>query len=116
MINIHEKEVNKIAECNLLHDIISPPKRDKYLNGHYSLIIHGCMNTRLSRARFKNFLIILDIGCSSAVVMGRLVEKIRLREDYVMQLHTQSGNIINNLKVKIDITLPALSLTNFMTW
>ena len=26
VIHIHEKEVNKIAECSLLHGIINPPK------------------------------------------------------------------------------------------
>ena len=31
-IRIHDKEVNKIAEYNLLHDIINPPKRTKILN------------------------------------------------------------------------------------
>ena len=29
MTRIHDIEVNKIAECNLLHDILNPPKRTK---------------------------------------------------------------------------------------
>ena len=29
MIHINDKEVNKMAECNLLHDITNPPKRAK---------------------------------------------------------------------------------------
>ena len=29
LIYIHNKEVNKIAECNLLYDTISPPKHTK---------------------------------------------------------------------------------------
>ena len=33
MTHIHEK-VNKIAEYNLLYDIINPPKRTKSLNGY----------------------------------------------------------------------------------
>ena len=33
-----------------------------------------------------------------------------------MQWHTQAGNITTNLKVKVDLTLPALSANNFMTW
>ena len=32
MTCIHDNEVNNIAECNLLHDIINPPKRTKKLN------------------------------------------------------------------------------------
>ena len=46
MTRVHFKEVNKIFECNLLHDIINPPKRAKHLNSHYSPILLGCMNTR----------------------------------------------------------------------
>ena len=49
MIYIHDKEVNKISECNLLHDIINPPKRAKNLYSHYSPILNVCMNTRKGR-------------------------------------------------------------------
>ena len=52
---IHNNEVNNIAECNLLHYIINPPKRAKTLNSHYSHIIHGCMNTRKGKSEFKTF-------------------------------------------------------------
>ena len=55
MMRIHDKEVNKIAECNLLHDIINLPKCAKILNRYYSHIIHGCMNTRHDREFFKKF-------------------------------------------------------------
>ena len=53
MIYIHDNEVKNIPEYNLLHDIINPPKRAKNINSHYSLIIHGCLNTRKGRAKFK---------------------------------------------------------------
>ena len=33
-----------------------------------------------------------------------------------MQWHTQAVNITTNLKVNIDFTLPALSVTNATTW
>ena len=33
-----------------------------------------------------------------------------------MQWNTQAGNITTNLRVKIDITLPALRAKNFVTW
>ena len=55
MMRIHDKEVNKIAECNLLHDIINPPKHNKVLNRHHSPIIHGCVNTRKGTVKFKTF-------------------------------------------------------------
>ena len=78
MIHIHDKEVNKIAECNLLHDIINPPKRVKNIKINYSPILHEFINTRYGGAKFKSFLIILESGCSSTIVMGRLVKKLGL--------------------------------------
>ena len=72
---MHNNEVKNIAEFNLLHDIINPPKRAKNLNNHYSHIIHGCMNTRKGKAKFKNFRIILYSGFSSTILMGSLVKK-----------------------------------------
>ena len=45
--------MNKIAECNLINDIINPPQRTKNLNNHKSPILHGCMNTQKGRERFK---------------------------------------------------------------
>ena len=41
MICIHDNEVNNIAECNLLHDIINLPKCARNINSHYSPILHG---------------------------------------------------------------------------
>ena len=75
MTRIYNNEVKNISECNLLHEIINPPKRAKKLTIHYSRIIHVCMNTKKGRAKFKNFRIILDSGCSSTVVMGMIVKK-----------------------------------------
>ena len=46
MTCIHDNEVNKIAEYNVLHDIINSPKLTKNLNIHCCPIQHGCMNTR----------------------------------------------------------------------
>ena len=46
MTRIHDKQINKIAELNLLHDMINPPKYTKNLNNHYSTIINVCMNNR----------------------------------------------------------------------
>ena len=34
MICIHDNKVNNIDECNLLHDIINPPKRAKNIKIH----------------------------------------------------------------------------------
>ena len=56
MTRLQNKEVKDIAECNLLHDIINPPKRAKILNIHYSPILHGCMNTIKGREKLKKFI------------------------------------------------------------
>ena len=40
MTLIHDDQVNKIGECNLLHDIINPLKHTKILKIYYSPIIH----------------------------------------------------------------------------
>ena len=55
MTRMHNNKVRDIAECNLLDDIINPPKRAKNLNSHYYSILHGCMNTRKGKAGFKNY-------------------------------------------------------------
>ena len=74
MTCIHENEVSKIFECNLLHDILNPFKRTKKLNIYYCAILHGCMNTWKGKAKLKNFRILLDSGCSSKIVMVRLIK------------------------------------------
>ena len=55
MNHIHDNKVNKIAECNLLHDMLNPSKCTKNINIHYSPILHGCMNTRKGKAKFNDF-------------------------------------------------------------
>ena len=52
MTRIYNDEVDNIAEFNLLHNIINPPKRVNNLNIHYSPILHGYMNTRKGKAKF----------------------------------------------------------------
>ena len=64
MTRIQKNKVKNIAECNLQHDIINPTKRAKKLNRHYSPILHGCMNTRKGKAKFKNF----ALNCTLDVV------------------------------------------------
>ena len=115
MMCIQNNEVSNIAECNLLHDIINPPRRAKNLNIHYSPILHVCMNTRKGKSKFKNFRILLDSGCKFTIVMVRLVRKQAPEKNALMQWHMQAGNITTNIKFKVDFTLPALSATNVVT-
>ena len=116
MIYIHDKKVNNIAEFNLLHAIINPPKRAKNINSHHSPILHGCINIRKFRKKFENFRILLDSGCSSAIVMRRIAEKPHPDKYAMMQWHTQAGNITTNNKVKVDFTLTGLSAMNVAMW
>ena len=69
------------------------------------------MNTQKGRSRFKHFRILFDCGCSSTIVMRRLITKLNPKRYYVMQSHTKAGNITTNIKVTIDFTLPELSAT-----
>ena len=67
MTRTHNNEVKNIAECNLIHNIINPPKRAKILNSHYSSIIHRCMNTRKGGAKFKTFTSYLTVDVVSRI-------------------------------------------------
>ena len=113
MMHIHDKEVNKRAECNLLNNIINPTIYNKNLNIHYSPILYECINTMHGKEKFNNFRIILNSVCSSLIVMIMLVEKIHPEKYAVMQWNTQDGNITTNNKVEVDFTLPTL---NVVTW
>ena len=79
MTCMHGKEVNNIVEYNLLYDILNPPKQTKKLNSNHSPILHGCMNTRKGKSRFKKFRILLDSWCSFIILMVRIVENLFLK-------------------------------------
>ena len=74
------------------------------------------MNTSKGKETFKCFQILLDIVCSSTILIWRLVKRIGPKKGVVMQWHTQAGNITTNIKVEIDFTLTELGVTNVMTW
>ena len=57
------------------------------------------MNSRKVKTNFKKFLILLDSGFSSIILMGRLVKKMHPEKDDLMQWHTLDGNITTNIKV-----------------
>ena len=74
------------------------------------------MNIRRGRGQFNNFQILLNIGFSSTIVMGRLVEKLKLEKYSVTQWKTQAENFTTDLKVKLDFTLHSLITTNDVMW
>ena len=61
--------------------MINPSKHTKNRNSNYSLILNVCINTRKVKAKFNNFQILLYIGYSSTVVMGRPIIKLKPKED-----------------------------------
>ena len=73
------------------------------------------MNDVKGREKFKNLRIILDSGCSSTILMGRIVEELHPEKDAVVQWHTQAVNIFTNPTIKVDFTLPELSAMNVVT-
>ena len=75
MTCIHGNKENKLAEWDLLHDILNPTKRTKK-NSQYSPIIQGYMNTRRVKDKFKEFITLLDSGCISTIVIGKLIQKL----------------------------------------
>ena len=55
MNRIHNKDVNNIHECNLLHGILNSSKRTKNMNIHYYPILHVFMNTSRGKAKLREF-------------------------------------------------------------
>ena len=115
MACMHGNKLNKLAEWNLLHDMINLLKLTKNLNSHYSPVLQGCINTQKGKQKFKKFRILLDSGCSSTILMGRLIQNRIPKIDNVIQWHMQAGNITTNLRVKRNFTLPELSATKIVT-
>ena len=71
---LYDEYVNNISEWNLLYGILNTSKHTKNINIHYSPILHGYMDILGGKAKFKNFLILLDSGCISMTVMRRLIK------------------------------------------
>ena len=46
---MHNRTLNNLVECNLLNDIRNSSKRTTNINGYYSRILYGCMNTHRVR-------------------------------------------------------------------
>ena len=65
---------------------------------------------------FKNFRTILESLCSSTIVMRRLVEKLHLKKDDVMQWRISARNTATDFNFKVDSTLTPLSATKVVKW
>ena len=71
---MNDNKVNIISEYNLLSDILNTFKWTKNIIIHYYPILHGCMNTRRGRAKYRIFWILLDSWCISTTVIIRLTK------------------------------------------
>ena len=79
-----------------------PKKYAKPKTSNYSPILQGCMNTRSGREKFENFRILLDIGKSSTIVMGKLTQNLKSKETAENNWEDQGGNLETSEKVNID--------------
>ena len=75
MYCIYNNKLNNRTVWNLIHAILDNYKRTKNKSSNDYPILHVCMNIQRRRAKFKNFWILLDIGCSSMILMGSLTIK-----------------------------------------
>ena len=80
MYHIHNTKSNNRTVCNLIHGIINNYKRTKNKNSNYYPILHVCVNTQRRKAKFKDFRILLDIGCSSMILMESLIKNLKLKK------------------------------------
>ena len=80
MTCIHENKVNKLAEFNLIHDILNPSKRTKNMNRHDYPILQGYMNIRKGKEKFKTFSILLDSGCIFTIIIRRANKNLLLKK------------------------------------
>ena len=102
---MHYNKVDNIYEFNLLHDILNPTKHTKNTNSDSPPILHRYMNKCRGRENIK-----------SPKLIGQWMwfqycneksdNKLKTKTYSMMQYHTQLGNLITDMKVKIDFTLP----------
>ena len=95
---------------------LSPTKRAKTKNIHYSPILQVCMKTHSGMAEFKNFRVILDSGKISAIVMGKLILKLKPKETAKTMWKNQAGKFTTSKKVNVDFCLSEFSTTEIVTW
>ena len=62
MNNIYDNKVNNIDVWNWLHGILNPSIRTKNINGHYSPILHVCMNCSRVREKYKTLELYWIVG------------------------------------------------------
>ena len=74
------------------------------------------MNTRSGMALFRNFRILLDIGSSSTIIMGKLTSKLKPKNSTETTWETQAGKFMTSKKVNIYFCLPELCATKIVTW
>ena len=93
-------------EYSVLSNILNPTKRARSKIIHYPQILQGCMSTRGGRGKFRDFLIILNSGSRSTIVVGKLVSKIKQKKSEKNMWETQVGKFTTYKKVNVYFCLP----------
>ena len=95
MANKVSKDSSITHVCNVLSNLLNPTKHAISKIDNYSPILHGCMNTLSGREKFRNFRILLESGCSSTIVMGKMKSKIKQKTSEINMWETQAGKFTN---------------------
>ena len=93
-------EINKETECNFINWILRPAKCTKNTNIYYTIILHECMNTLNKIAKFKNVIILLYSWCSSAIIMVKIVSKLRKKKVVATQWQNKTRNFTNYQRIQ----------------
>ena len=72
---VQDKTTVTIKGLNTIIHLVNPTKKKK--NSHYTPVILGNMNGRLSKAKFHSIKILLDSRASSSLVIVKHTEKLR---------------------------------------
>ena len=78
-------------------------------------IYNGKKVTR-DKAKYKNFITLLNIGCSSKILTIRLISKRKKIKYDVTQQKIQLGNLTTNHKVKVNLCLTESRATKIVMW
>ena len=114
--NIHDNDVNNISEWNLRHDISNTYICVKSTNSNYFPILHGFMNTRRGKSKYKTFLILLYSRRSSKKLTIIQTSKIITTKYTMTQWKTQVGNITTYHKVKVSFCIHEFSVIKIVMW
>ena len=101
MVNKMNIIISTRHDCNVISNPLGSTKCTKIKMSHYSLILQGCMNTCSGRVKFRDFIILLDSGRSSTIVMGKLKAKFKQKETTITLGESQAGKFFTSNKMNV---------------